>query len=40
MVLRLAGTELAEIFSGFGDYVGEELELDAPEWLPWWMLGG
>jgi hypothetical protein len=31
MVLRLARAELAEVLGGLGDYIGEELELDAAE---------
>jgi hypothetical protein len=31
VVLGLAGAELAEVLGGLGDYVGEELELDAAQ---------
>jgi hypothetical protein len=36
-VLRFAGAELAEVLSGFGDYIGEELECDASKRLAFEM---
>ncbi len=38
-VLRLAGAELAEVFRGFGDDVGEEFHFDAAEGFACGLLG-
>lgn len=37
-VLRFAGAELAEVLSGLGDYIGEELKCDASKRLACEML--
>lgn len=39
MILGFSGTELAEVFSGLGNYIGEEFELNTAEWFAWVMLG-